>query len=209
MVRTQKELAVVLSKLNTFEKPKVQLEQYQTPSNIAAEWVWNMALAGELEGTTIADFACGPGILGIGLLLMGAEKIQFIDCDQETLDICKANYLKIQEEYEGVGKATFHLCNIKDFKTEEEIDIVVQNPPFGTKEKHIDKTFLEKAFQTARIVYSMHKSTTEGFVKAVSKDHSFTITHKWFYKFPLKRTMKHHTKDKEHVEVDLWRMEKK
>lgn len=207
MVRSKKQLAVILSKLKGFDKPNIKLEQYQTPSDIAAEWVWQMALASEVEEKVIADFACGPGIIGMALLIMGAKKIHFLDCDKNIIEICKENYNYLQETFEGVGEAEFHLCDIKDFKTEETIDFVVENPPFGTKEKHVDKKFLEQAFKTSKIVYSMHKSTTENFVRAISKDHKFQITHKWFYKFPLPRTMKHHKKEKEFVDVDLWRME--
>lgn len=207
MVRSKKELAVILSKLKGFENPNIQLEQYQTPSDIAAEWVWEMAMKGEVEDKVIADFACGPGIIGIGLLLLGAKKIHFIDCDKKILETCKDNYQKITEEFEGAGDAEFHHQDIREFKTNDKIDTVVQNPPFGTKEKHIDKAFLEQAFKTSKIVYSMHKSTTEDFVRAITKDHEFQITHKWFYKFPLLKTMKHHKKEKEYVDVDLWRLE--
>ena len=51
----QKDLEIVLSKLKVYEKPSFLLEQYPTSSNIAAEWVWNMAMKGEVAGRTIAD----------------------------------------------------------------------------------------------------------------------------------------------------------
>ena len=210
MVRSKKELAVLLSKLKGFENPNVQLEQYQTPSEIAAEWVWEMALKGEVEGKVIAEFASGPGIIGIGLLILGAKKLHFVDVDEKIMEVCKQNYILIFEDYH-IGEAEFHLNDIKNLDLSEsksEIDIVVQNPPFGTKEKHIDKVFLEKAFSNAAVVYSMHKSTTKSFVEAISKDFNFKITHNWFYKFPLPKTMKHHKKKTEYVDVDLWRMEK-
>ncbi len=210
MVRSKKQLGVFLSKLKSFDRPNIKLEQYATPSEIAAEWIWEMALKDEVEGKVLADFACGPGILGMGLLMLGAKKVHFIDCDAKIMEVCKENYQKLFDEYE-VGVAEFHMCDISDFKLEdsnEKIDVVIQNPPFGTKEKHADKKFLEMAFKTAPIVYSMHKVTTEEFVKAISKDFKFTITHRYGYKFPLAKTMKHHKKRFEYVDVDLWRMEK-
>src|SRR3989338_2992200 len=105
-IRSKRDLEVVLSTLQSFEKPALHLEQYPTPSNIAAEWVWSMAMKGEVAGKTIVDAGCGPGILGIGLLLMGARRVIFIDKDAGIIKICQQNYEKIQEEYE-IGIAEF------------------------------------------------------------------------------------------------------
>ena len=65
--------------LKGFAEPSWELEQYETPSSIAAEWVWSMALKGEAVGKIILDAACGSGIIGLGLLLMGARKVYFLD----------------------------------------------------------------------------------------------------------------------------------
>ncbi len=204
-IRSKKDLEVELSKLKNFENPSYQLEQYATPSPIAADWIWNMAMKGEIAGKTILDAACGPGILGIGLLLMGAKKVYFLDKDHDALKICQDNYAKIQQEYE-VGGAEFVLHDISLF--DERVDLVVQNPPFGTKDEHADKKFLEKAFAVTSIVYSMHKYSTMKFVEAIAKDFKFEITHVWRYDFPIKVAFKFHEKPVVEVEVGLWRMER-
>ncbi len=203
-IRSKKDLEMVLSKLKSFEKPSYQLEQYPTPSSIAAEWIWTMAMRSEVSGRTILDAACGPGILGIGLLLMGAKKIIFVDKDSQIMQTCQQNYNSIKEEYE-IGEAEFIVTDIQliDLRA----DFVVQNPPFGTKNEHIDKLFLEKAFSTAKIVYSMHKYSTQKFVEAIAKDFNFTITHLWRYDFPIKATFAFHEKPVKNVDVGLWRME--
>ena len=205
-ILSKKDLELELSKLKNFESPSFELEQYATPSHIAAEWIWNMALKGEIAGRVILDAACGPGILGIGLLLMGAKKIFFVDKDQKALTICIENYNKIKGEYD-VGKAEFIHQDISLF--DQQVDIVVQNPPFGTKNEHIDKVFLEKAFSVAPLVYSMHKYTTAKFVEAISKDFGFTITDLWRYEFPIKAVFKFHEKPVVKVDVGLWRMKKR
>lgn len=204
-IRSQKDLEIILSRLKTFEKPSFELEQYATPSHIAAEWIWQMAMRDEIKGKVILDAASGPGILGIGLLLMGAKKIFFVDKDETIMKVCKSNYTKIKEEYE-IGKAEFIVDDILQFNTK--VDMVVQNPPFGTKEKHIDKLFLEKAFSVAKIVYSMHKLSTKKFVEAISKDFNFKITHFWQYDFPIKAQFDFHKKPVKRIEVGLWRIEK-
>ncbi len=204
-IRSKKELEVELSKLKSFENPSWELEQYATPSHIAAEWVWCMALKAEVSGRIVLDAACGPGILGLGLLLMGARKVYFLDKDIEAIQICIKNYNKLKEEYE-IGEAEFITQDVALF--DAEVDLIVQNPPFGTKDEHADKRFLEKAFSTARIVYSMHKWSTQKFVEAICKDFKFKITDLWRFDFPIKAAFKFHEKPVQVVDVGLWRMEK-
>lgn len=204
-IRSKRDLEVILSKLKTFEKPSLALEQYPTPSTIAAEWAWNMALKGEVAGKTIVDAGSGPGIIGIGLLLLGARKVIFIDKDPEIMLVCQQNYERIKEEYE-ISTAEFIAHDFSVF--DGEADIVVQNPPFGTKQEHADKKFLEKAFATAHIVYSMHKWSTQKFVEAISKDYDFRITEVWRYEFPIKATFTFHEKPRQMIDVGLWRMER-
>ena len=202
---SKKQLEVFLSKLKGFSNPSFQLEQYATPSSIAGEWLWNMAMKSEISGRTVLDAACGPGILGIGLLLLGAKKVYFVDKDREIMRTCMENYEKVKKEYE-IGSAEFIIGDISLF--DEQVDIVVQNPPFGTKEEHIDKKFLEKAFSVSSLVYSMHKWSTAKFVEAISADYGFKITEVWRYDFPIKAAFKFHRKPVMEVEVGLWRMEK-
>lgn len=205
-IRSKKNLEVELSKLKSFVSPSMQLEQYPTPDSIAAEWIWNMALKGEVAGKTILDAGCGSGILGIGLLLMGAKKVYFLDKDPAAIKVCQENYQKIENEYE-IGKAEFVAHDISLF--DAEVDLVVQNPPFGTKEEHADKRFLEKAFSLAKIVYSMHKYSTKIFVEAISRDFRFEITDFWRYEFPIKAVFKFHEKPVKFIDVGLWRMKKR
>ncbi|MBT5342461.1 methyltransferase [Candidatus Woesearchaeota archaeon] len=205
MVRSKKDLEVQLSKLKNFSEPSLELEQYATPDTIAADWIWQMALRGEVAGKTFLDAASGPGIIGIALLLMGAKKIYFVDMDESAMKLCMDNYNQIKEEYE-IGEAEFIINDISLF--DEEVDITVQNPPFGTKTEHADKKFLEKAFSVSKVVYSMHKYSTKAFVEAIAKDFEFEITNFWRYDFPIKATFMHHKKPVKMVDVGLWRMEK-
>jgi len=205
-ITSKRSLEIELSKLASFDTPSLELEQYATPSSIAAEWIWQMAMKGEVSGRTILDAACGPGILGLGLLLMGAKKIYFLDKDKEIMQTCMKNYNKLKDEYE-ISDAEFIVSDISLF--DEEVDIVVQNPPFGTKNEHIDKLFLEKAFSVAPLVYSMHKWSTKAFVEAICKDYNFEITEVWCYDFPIKAVFHFHKKPLKLVDVGLWRMEKR
>ena len=51
-------------------------------------------------------------------------------------------------------------------RTRFQADVVVMNPPFGTKKKNADRLFLDAAFRIAqRSVYSLHKSSTRSFIE--------------------------------------------
>ena len=151
----------------------------------------------------ILDAACGPGIIGLGLLLLGAKKVYFVDKDKGALQLCRENYRQIKEEYE-VGEAVWVLQDISLFETK--VDAVVQNPPFGTKQQHADKKFLEQAFSLSSLVYSMHKWSTRKFVEAISGDLGFSISGVWKFDFPIPAAFTFHRKPRVKVEVGLWRM---
>ncbi len=204
-IRSKRDLEVELSKLQGFVSPRVELEQYALTSSIAADWIWQMALRGEIAGKVILDAGCGPGILGLGVLLMGAKRVFFVDKDEEAIKICRENYKVLHAEYE-IGEGEFMVHDIRLF--DAEVDVVIENPPFGTKVEHADKIFLEKAFASARVVYSMHKKSTMKFVEAITRDFGFVITHTYQYEFPIKAQFVFHEKRVEHVEVMVFRMER-
>lgn len=226
-------LAVVLSRLKAFSRPSVGLEQHPTDSEIASQILWTAHMSGELDDTTVADLGCGTGILGIGALLLGAKHVFFIDKDNRALDTLKENLttLNLDEKPERITILNKDIKELtKEDGTEEEkekkktqqpkdtnetenteqikADIVIQNPPFGTREKHLDKEFLIAATRIAPIIYSFHKTTTETFVEAFARDNELTITERWHFAFPLKQTQKHHKKKIQRVEVTCFRLER-
>ena len=89
MVISKSGLAITLSKLKLFEKPNVKLEQYPTESEFAAEMLWFAFMKNEIPGKVIVDLGCGTGILGIGALIIGAEKVIFVDIDEKIIDVAK------------------------------------------------------------------------------------------------------------------------
>ena len=44
-----KHLAIEISKLNGFNSPKIELEQYTTPGDLAARWILMTSQLGDLE----------------------------------------------------------------------------------------------------------------------------------------------------------------
>lgn len=196
----QKQLAMQLSKLVSVESKKVQLEQYPTDSEIAAEILWAAFMQGDIEDKSIADFGCGNGILGIGALLLGAKKAMLVDIDNKCINAANDNLKALKL------KAVLLNCDIS--KVQGRFDTVLQNPPFGTKTEHADKAFLLKAMESADVVYSFHKSSTESFVNAIAEDNGFKVVNKWLFKFPIKQSFEFHKKKVFYADVGCYRLAK-
>ena len=204
-IGSKKALAVLLSGLEGFKGPKVRVEQYATDAEVAAEVLWNAFMKGDI-GKVCVDLGCGPGILGLGMLALGVEKVYFVDFDRKVLDIAKKNLEKMKSESYVAGEAMFICADINDFK--EKVDLVVQNPPFGVKIMHMDRVFLNKAFEIGRVVYSFHKSESKKFVEAFARDNGFKITDVFDFNFPLKATMSYHTRKIKRIKVSCFRIAK-
>lgn len=196
---TKSQLAIELSKLKTFENPNLKLEQYPTDSETAAEILWTAYLNGDITNKTIADFGSGTGILSYATLKLGAKQVYLIEIDSKTNQIAKEN-LKQFKNFEIIQS------DIKDFN--KKVDTIIQNPPFGTKIKHADKEFLEKAFQISNKIYSLHKTSTKDFIIKLAKQHNFKTQNIIHFNHPIKQIYKHHKKPIERVKVSLFIFEK-
>jgi len=204
---TKKELSIWLSKLEAFNKPEMMLEQHPTDSEIAGEVLWNAFMQGDIEGKALADLGCGTGVLGLGALLLGAKKAFLIDVDAEAVQIAMQNQAFLEKETGQKLNAAFLIGDIMIF--DEKIDVVIMNPPFGTKNKNIDTVFLLKAMDLAKTIYSFHKASTKEYIDRLIRESKFETTHYQEYVFPLKMSMLHHTKNIERIRVGLWRLKKK
>lgn len=200
---TKSELAIILSKLRVFETPKVSFEQYPTDSEVAADILWKAFMNYDIQNKVVADLGCGTGILGIGALLLGAKKVYFVDHDATIIPLLQQNLEAVKA---SVDEYMISTVDVLQFTVS--VDTVIENPPFGTKIKHADKLFLEQAFKLGKVIYSIHKLTSKGFLDAISKDHGFKITHVFELKLPIKATQKFHTRRLYPVDVGCWRLEK-
>jgi len=204
-VGSKKALAVLLSRLEGFRSPEVRVEQYSTDPEIAAEVLWQAFMKGD-TGKVSVDLGSGPGMLGIGLLALGTQKVYFVDFDQKVMEVAKGNMAKVKSEYNLTGEAVFLWQDVYDFN--EQVDLVVMNPPFGVKVRHADREFLKKAFEVGKVVYSFHKTKSKKFLEMFAKGNNFKITNIFEFNFPLKATMSFHSKRIKRISVSCFRFEK-
>lgn len=195
-------LGIFLSGLKTFSEPDLYSEQYSTDSETAASVLWDLHISGLIEGKTVCDLGAGTGVLGIGALFLGAKECLFVERDDKAIKILKSNLTRINKgKAIIINKDISSFCE-KDFKSK--IDLVLQNPPFGTKKRNVDKEFLEKGFSMSNNVLSFHKSSTERFIKAISRDYGFSICKRWDFSYPLKKSFLFHKSKIKYIDVSCF-----
>ena len=188
-------LAITLSKLKQFNEPNDADEQYSTDSEIAADILWTAYMQQDINSSKkIVDLGCGTGILAIGAALLGA-KVVGIEKDNKAVVVAKKN----AKEYAEGRDIQFMQGDIQE--TTITADVVIQNPPFGTRKKHADMLFVEKAITIASKVYSFHKTTTIAYLKKYAEKNSLDIVVIKEYNFPLKATYSFHKKKQQHIKV--------
>jgi len=202
-----KELESHLQEVEGFEEPKILLEQYPTRPHIAACMIHTMASTfGDVEDRHILDLGCGSGVLAIGCVMLGAGSVLGVDIDSDALDICQQNLEEF--DIDNVDLVNTSVVDI-DSVVREKVEVVVMNPPFGTKHnKGLDLLFLEKGIKLAtRAVYSLHKTST--------REHVLKKGEAWGTKpqvlaelrYDLPATYKHHKKASVDIQVDFIRFE--
>lgn len=191
----QRKLEILLQKVEGFENPDVNLEQYATPALLAAELLHFAYMQGDLEGK-VFDLGCGTGMLAIGAKILGAEEVTGFDIDRKALEVAGRNTENI-----GVDVEFIH-SDISDI--EGHADTVVMNPPFGAQSRGNDRPFLLSALKTSDVVYSIHNCGSHDFIRKFIGD--ARITDWYTTAFPMKRTFKFHKKEVEMIKVEIYRI---
>ncbi len=196
MVRSQKELAIALSKLTPLASFDVGNEQYPISADLAADVLWTAYMRGDIEDKVVADLGCGNGILGYGAYLLGAAEVYLVDVDASAISVACANF----------PEGMYSCCDVRAF--EKHVDTVVMNPPFGVQKRSADRVFLEVAFRSSVKVYSIHKIESKKFLETFAKEKGFVVDAVFPRDFVLPKLHDFHAKQKYSVAVGLWAFSK-
>ena len=199
-ITRKKHLEMMIQSIPSHPKPKVDLEQYSTPSVIASDLLWNALSLGDIDDKNILDLGCGCGIFSIGSALLGAKSTVGVDIDEDSIDlakVCANNF--------NINNIKFLQSDIDEFNCEINIDTIFQNPPFGSQkraEKGVDLKFVKKAHEISpEVLYSFHMASTEAFLIEYYENLSFDISHIFRYSFPIPKIYEFHTNESQNVEV--------
>ena len=205
-ITRKKHLEMRLQSVPSHPKPKVNLEQYTTPSIIASDLVWNAFTLGDIDGKNIFDLGCGTGIFAIASALMGAKLAIGVDIDQDSIGLARDVSYNLK-----VDNVKFIKEDIVDFNCTLNADTVFQNPPFGSQRKSDsgqDLKFVKKAIDLGTdVLYSFHMASTEEFLINYYKERNLDITHIFRYDFPIPKIYDFHTRDNQNVNVIVLRAE--
>jgi len=208
---TKKGLAIVLSRLRDKKGKKVSFEQYSTDSEIASSVLWFMFMKDKKRIKKVMDLGCGNGIFGLGCLLLGSEKVYFVDKDKEMIEIAKKNYKELKNKGLVNGRGVFINKDVRELGKgfiKAKIGVVIENPPFGTKKRNEDMVFLSKAFKISDVVYSFHKTSTKDFVFRFANNKGFVVSDVMDFRMVIKKEFSFHKKPRKFIEVSCFRFEK-
>lgn len=189
------EIAIELSKLEGFENPKISLEQYMTPPELAADILHNAYMQGDLEGKEILDLGTGTGIFAVGAALLDAN-VTAVEKDKDALDIARKN----AESADVSNLIEFIESDISEIGGE--YDTALMNPPFSV---HSDEgmKFLEKALNSADKVYSVIYGGKKDSIKKFVRESSHKLLTWEDYEISLPATYGFHTEESQEIEVGV------
>jgi len=147
------ELEMLLSQIEPHPLPKPSLEQYTIPADVAATMLHIAAYTHEdIVDKTVLDLGCGTGRLALGAAFLGAKKVVGVDIDKDAVKLAFENSLKtnLKEKVQWIAADIDAIHG--------SFDTVLQNPPFGVQRRRADRKFLERALETGKVIYSLHKS---------------------------------------------------
>ncbi|MEM2906351.1 MAG: METTL5 family protein [Candidatus Bathyarchaeia archaeon] len=199
----RKRLERLLGSLEAHPSPKSYLEQYTIPEGLAAKVLSLAAYTfNDLEGKVVYDLGCGTGRLAIGAALLGARQVVGVDIDLTAVKVAERNVLKLKVR-EAVDLVAGDIEAL-----DGSCDVVVQNPPFGTKRRGADIVFLSKALEVGRVVYSLHKSVTDAYVRRFAEGRGALVTAIFTTEIEIPRLYEFHRRRKYSVAVNLYRFER-
>jgi putative methylase len=202
----KRDLERALSQIEAHPMPNAYLEQYTTPSNVAAETLYLAAYVNDdILDKTVIELGCGTGRLAIGAALLGAKEVFGVDVDRAAVRVAQKNADKL-----GVKEKTHWIVADIDV-VKGAFDTVLQNPPFGVQRKRADRRFITKSLELSSTVYSFHKGgeSNRQFIKRFIEEHGGKITTILPLEMEIPRMFKFHTKKKKSIQVDLYKREGK
>lgn len=195
----KRDLTIRLQSIKRHPEPKVRLEQYTVPADIAAEILFRACYVhNDIEGKSVIDLGTGTGRLAIGAALLGADYVIGVDSDEPALKNAQADAKRLSLQIDWV------LGEIDPLRGR--VDTVVMNPPFGTKEEHADTNFLRVALRLATVVYSVHKASTRGFLVRWLDRHEAQTEVIISDKLEIAHQFPFHRKKRKYVDVDVYRI---
>ena len=203
---SKRSLATKLGVVAGFEDPRLALEQYPTPPDLAAHVVHLADLHGDVDGRTVLDLGTGTGMLALAAALRGPARVFGVELDRAALTTATVNERRV------AASAPVHW--VQADATRLPLDVpdpvtVVMNPPFGAQDgsRSADRGFLATASRVAAVSYSVHNAGSREFVEAFAADNGGEVTHAFAADFSIDATFDHHTDESREIDAEVYRID--
>ncbi len=198
----RRSLARSLEAVADFAEPRVDLEQYLTPPELAAHLLHLAGLHDDLE-RPVLDLGTGTGMLAIAATLAGAEEVVGVDRDRRALERATMNATRLECAIEWVQADATQLPLSFEGVT------VVANPPFGAQRgnRHADRAFLETVASVAAVSYTIHNEGSQSFIERFAGDEGGTVTHAFQAELPIDHRFAFHDAECEPLTAEVFRIE--
>ncbi len=191
-----------------FSSPSETLEQYITPSDIAADMLWLAYMASDLSSKLILDLGCGTGRLSYGAALLEANHVVCVDIDYDALGEAR-DFLepRVSVPVSFIAGDVRESIPLREVRT----CTVVMNPPFGVHLRGADVDFIRAALSICRTVYSLHKVSKGLFnvLSRVARESGSTFEVVKLFEFPISWFLPKHRRKVHYVKTVLVRFKRK
>ncbi len=191
-----------------FSSPSETLEQYITPSDIAADMLWLAYMASDLSSKLILDLGCGTGRLSYGAALLEANHVVCVDIDYDALGEAR-DFLepRVSVPVSFIAGDVRESIPLREVRT----CTVVMNPPFGVHLRGADVDFIRAALSICRTVYSLHKVSKGLFsiLSRVAREFGSTFEVVKLFEFPIRWFLPKHRRKVHYVKTVLVRFKRK
>lgn len=198
-------LAERLYGLAGFDDPRIELEQYPTPPELAAHVLHLADLQGDLRGRTVVDLGTGTGVLALAAACRAPDRVLGLELDPDALAVARGNEQTVAPPRSVdwlLGDATRPPLDTTTETT------VLMNPPFGARSGNegADRAFLAATADLATVSYSIHNAGSQSFVESFAADHAGEVTHAFRADFDVPRIYDHHEQERAEIDVEVFRI---
>ena len=210
---SKKNLISIVQNTETYQNPKIVLEQYCINATCAVDIIYYAGFEyDDINNAVVIDLGSGTGRLSIASAFLNAIHILSVDIDIDAINILNRNIRSLE-----LDPVIFPICaDIKYFEISKRNlpkntkITTIMNPPFGVQTQNADRIFLNRAFSFSNVVYSIHLGSLKvrKFISNYVRKYKWKIDNILPFNMILENTYLFHTQKRKKISVDVYRFTK-